>query len=103
MGFRDRSSDFDGLNVAVFGVSFDSPDENRAFREKFDFPFGLLCDTDKSLSVAYGAAADGSAGYPNRITVVVGPDGKVAKVYDKVDPKQHPEQVLTDCRQGFGG
>ena len=68
--------------------------ENRAFREKFDFPYALLCDTDKQLGIACGAAADASAGHPKRITVVIGPDGKVAKVYDAVKPAEHPQQVL---------
>ena len=78
----------------ICGVSFDTVEENRAFRAKFDFPYALLCDTDKQLGVACGAAADASAGYPNRITVVIGPDGDVRRVYDAVKPAEHPRQVL---------
>jgi peroxiredoxin Q/BCP len=77
-------------------VSFDSVDANRRFRAKCDFPFTLLCDTEKALAIAYGAAADANAGAPKRITVVVDPDGKVAKVYPAVKPAEHPRQVLDD-------
>ena len=76
------------------GVSFDSVADNHAFREKFAFPFALLCDTDKQLGVAYGAVADASAGYPGRITVVIGPDAVVRAVYPEVKPAEHPRQVL---------
>ena len=80
----------------IAGVSFDGVDANHRFREKCDFPFTLLCDTDKALAIAYGAAADATAGAPKRITVVVDPDGTVAKVYATVKPAEHPRQVLDD-------
>jgi len=80
----------------VLGVSFDTVDENRAFAEKFQFDYPLLCDTDRKIGVAYGAAADAGAGNARRISVLVGPDGKVARVYAKVDVKAHPDQVLAD-------
>ena len=77
-------------------MSFDGVDANRQFRDKFSFPFSLLCDTDKQLGIAYGAAANADAGTPKRITVVVAPDGNVAKVYDTVKPAEHPAEVLAD-------
>jgi peroxiredoxin len=46
-----------------------------------------------SMSKAYGAATDESA-RPSRISVLVGPDGKVAAVYPKVTPADHPDEVL---------
>jgi peroxiredoxin Q/BCP len=42
--------------VDVLGVSFDSVEENRAFTEKCDFPYALLCDTDRAIGLAYSAA-----------------------------------------------
>ena len=75
----------------------DSPADNLTFKDKFSFPYDLLSDMDKSMSIAYGAAeADSSR--PTRISVLVGPDGKVAAVYPKVDPRadpDHPTEVLT--------
>ena len=72
----------------------DSVAENRAFAEKEGFTFPLLCDTDKRVSIAYGAAADASAAYPRRRTIVVGPDGKIEQIVDKVDVRAHPETLL---------
>ncbi len=77
------------------GISFDSPDANRAFREKFDFPYDLLSDEEKSMSIAYGAA-DAVAPRASRVSVLIGPDGKVVKAYGTVTPADHPDQVLAD-------
>jgi len=82
--------------LTVLGASFDSVDENKAFAEKFDFPYSLLCDTDKSLAIAYGAAADASAKYPNRISYVIGEDGAILLAYPKVKPKKHLDEILRD-------
>ncbi len=51
--------------------------------------------------MAYGACADVGAEYASRITVVVAPDGKVAKVYDSVAPKTHPDEVLAAIVAGL--
>jgi len=79
-------------------VSFDSPAANKAFRDKFDFPYDLLSDTKKSASVAFGAAIDTDAAKPTRVSVLIGPDGTIAKAYAKVTPADHPEQVLADLK-----
>ena len=72
----------------------DSPDDNKAFKEKFNFPYDLLSDMGKSMSTAYGAAKMDSA-RPNRVSVLIAPDGKVAAVYPKVTPADHPNEVLS--------
>lgn len=76
------------------GVSFDSPEDNTKFAQKFDFNFPLVCDTEKSLGVAYGACDDASAGAAKRIGVVIDPEGKIKEYSPKVDAKAYPEQVL---------
>ena len=86
----------------MLGVSFDAPVENKAFREKFDFPFPLLCDTSRELGMAYGACDRADAAHARRITVVVDPGGDVARIYSAVDPKGHPEQVLADLEGSAG-
>ena len=87
-------SKFDAKNTVVCGVSFDSVEANHAFRQKFDFPYSLLCDTEKQLGIACGDAADDGAAYAQRITVLVGPDGNIKQVFDAVKPAEHPEEVL---------
>ena len=87
---------FEERYVQVLGISFDTVDENKAFAEKFQFPFPLLCDTSRSVGLAYGACKDASAQYADRISYLIGPDQKISKAYDKVDPAKHPEEVLAD-------
>ncbi len=82
----------------MLGVSFDSTDANKAFKEKFDFPYDLLSDTDKAASVSFGAATDAGAEKATRVSVLISPDGKIAKVYDTVTPAEHPDQVLADLK-----
>ena len=96
-GFRDNHSDFENKGIVVLGASFDSVEANAAFAKKFDYPFKLLCDTDRKLGLAYGACADTKAGYANRISYLIDEQGKIAKVYSKVNPGEHPKQVLADA------
>lgn len=77
-------------------MSCDSPPANAAFKAKFDFPYDLLCDEDRAVSMAYGAATTPDQGYPARISYLIDPEGKIAKVYETVVPADHPSQVLND-------
>ena len=81
----------------ILGVSFDSVEANAAFAKKFDYPFKLLCDTDRTLGLAYGACADAKAGYAKRMSYLIDEQGKIVKVYPKVNPGDHPKQVLADA------
>ena len=80
----------------IIGASFDSPAKNSAFRDKFDFPYDLLCDEDRSMGMAYGAADAADAPHPARISYLIDPDGRIQQLYTKVDPAAHPDQILTD-------
>jgi peroxiredoxin Q/BCP len=82
--------------VQVLGASFDSVEKNAKFAEKFQFNFPLLCDTDRKIGVAYGAAEDASAGSAKRISYLIGKDGKIRKAYPKVNAAAHPEEILKD-------
>lgn len=92
-GFRDRIQDFQSKNVVILGVSFDTPEDQKAFKDKFDFPYDLLADTDKKMSIAYGAA-DPSSEKPKRISVLIDANGLVEKIFDPVVPAEHPDEVL---------
>ncbi len=93
---RDHADRLDAAGLHVLGISFDSVEENRAFAEKFDFPFRLLCDVDRSVGMAYGAADAPEAGYAKRISYVIGEDGNVLLAYPKVKPDEHLAKVLAD-------
>ena len=79
----------------ILGASFDTVEENRAFAEKFGFPFPLLCDTSRTIGRAYHAEVAGQD-VPKRISYLIGPDGLIVKAYPKVSPANHPGEVLAD-------
>lgn len=56
----------------------------------------LLCDTDRVLGQAYGAAASPDAGNAKRISYLIGPEGNVLRAYGQVNPQRHPNEILTD-------
>lgn len=82
--------------MQILGASFDTQEKNAKFARKFGFDFPLLCDTDRTLGLAYGAAEDASAGSAKRISYLIGKDGTVRKAYPKVNAAAHPEEVLKD-------
>ena len=95
-GFRDHQSYFDENNIRVVGVSFDSIEDNAAFARRHEFGFPLLSDADHAVAIAYGACSDAKARYPDRVSFLIDEHGVVERVYDKVDPRDHPARVLAD-------
>lgn len=83
-------------------MSFDNQDENKAFADKFSFPFSLLCDTERAIGMAYGACDDAKAEYAKRISFLIGPDGTIIKAYGQVAPAKHPGEVLEDLAAQAG-
>ncbi len=80
----------------MLGVSFDTVPDQAVFAQKFGFNFPLLSDANRAVGLAYGAAADVTAQHAKRISYLIGPDGKVKKVYPKVNATTHPEEILAD-------
>jgi peroxiredoxin Q/BCP len=78
----------------VLGISFDTPAENRAFAEKFGYTFPLLCDVERKVGLAYGAARSKSDRYAARYTYVIGPDGRVRAAIDTKDPAAQAGALL---------
>ena len=81
--------------MVVCGASFDDPAANKAFADKFSYPYRLL-SFDKELGKTYGAYDASSGDYARRISYLIGPDRKIVKAYPKVKPAEHPSQVLAD-------
>lgn len=92
-GFRSQYERFESAGVVILGASFDGPAANAAFAKKFDFPFALLCDTDRALGMAYGACDHPDASHAKRITYVIDDKGIIRHVLPKVDPAAHTDQV----------
>src|SRR5450432_2152058 len=97
--FRDGSKAFAKRGAAVVGVSPDKPAAQAKFKQKYDLPFTLLADEDKSAAEAYGVWKEKNM-YGKKVmgiertTFVIGADGKIEKIYSKVKAKGHAEEVL---------
>ena len=97
--FRDAHPDFKKIKTVVLGVSADSQKSHQKFRDKYELTFTLLSDEDKKVVEKYGVWKEKSM-YGRkymgieRTTVIIGPDGKVKKIFPKVKVKGHVEEVL---------
>jgi len=98
---RDAAGRYAKQGVQVLGISADSSKSHRKFADKFQLPFALLADEEKRVIRAYGSWGrkkfmgrefDGIL----RQSFLVDPEGKIAKVYPKVSPEGHAEEVLAD-------
>ncbi|MGO9246835.1 MAG: peroxiredoxin [Verrucomicrobiia bacterium] len=93
-GLRDTFDEFKGLNATILGVSFDSVASHKAFIAKYNLPFVLLADTDKSVAKLYGVADDSSR-VASRVTFVIDKAGKITFVDPKVNPATHAAELRT--------
>jgi thioredoxin-dependent peroxiredoxin len=98
-GFRDALADYDAANVAVLGISPDPVDDVTKFGNKFHLNFPLLADADHTVAEAYGVWQEKSMYGKKymgaaRTTFVIGKDGKIVHVFEKVKPEGHDQEVL---------
>ena len=99
-GIRDDWSAFEQAGAVVLGVSPDSEESHAKFRQKYGLPFTLLADPDHELSEQYGFWVEKN-NYGKkymgveRSTVVIDADGNIARVFRRVKPEEHVQQVLT--------
>lgn len=75
-------------------------EQNAAFGRKNNFNFPLLCDTERSLGIAYGACSEAKARYAQRISILIDEEGRIARIYDSVNPRDHASRVLADLIDG---
>jgi thioredoxin-dependent peroxiredoxin len=97
--FRDSWSKFKRRGIEVFGVSLDSEKKHQKFKEKYSLPFRLLADTDRKLSESFGTYGKkkfmGREYMGNhRMTFLIDETGKIKKIFEKVKPEDHAEEVL---------
>ncbi|HXF04280.1 MAG TPA: thioredoxin-dependent thiol peroxidase [Blastocatellia bacterium] len=103
-GFRDLFPKFQRRKIAIIGISTDSVRSHEKFAEKYDLPFILLADEEKAVVRAYGAWGQKSfmgrtTMGTHRISFLVDPEGRIAKIYDRVKPETHAEEVLRDLEE----
>lgn len=100
---KDVYTDFKRMKVAVLGVSKDTPRSHKKFAEKYSLPFTLLSDPTMEMMDVYGAFVEKkmygkTVRGTNRISYLINPEGKIAKVYPEVDPANHALELLKDIK-----
>ena len=97
--FRDADDVFRKKGIVVLGVSIDDEKSHQKFISKYQLPFDLLADTDKSIVEAYGVWGEKSM-YgkkymgTHRKTFLIDEKGKIVKIFDKVKVAEHADEVL---------
>lgn len=97
--FRDQFAALKAKGAVVLGVSTDGVKSHEKFVEKFKLPFTLLADDDKQIVQAYGVWGEKSFmgrkfHGTHRVTFLIGPDGRIKKIWPKVKPIGHAKEVL---------
>lgn len=101
--FRDSHSAFKKEDIRVFGISKDPVKSHAKFAKKFSLPFPLLADPDKTVLKTYGVLGEkffigryfqGT----HRITYLINPQGKIARIYTKIDTELHAQEILETYR-----
>jgi peroxiredoxin Q/BCP len=100
-GFRDAYADYRQNAVQVLGISPDSVASHAKFRDKFSLPFPLLADEGHGVASAYGVWGPKTLmgrTYEGvlRTTFLIGPDGRLLRIYENVKPDGHSAQILAD-------
>jgi thioredoxin-dependent peroxiredoxin len=97
--FRDEVKSFAKKGAVVVGISPDKPAAQAKFKQKYELPFTLLADEEKAAAKTYGVWKEKNM-YGKKVmgiersTFVIGPDGKIEKIYGKVKAKGHAAEVL---------
>jgi peroxiredoxin Q/BCP len=98
-GVRDRGADYGKAGARVIGVSPDEVGAIDKFAGKYELDFTLLADADHAVAEKYGTWVEKSMYGKKymgvqRATFIIGPNGRIARVFPKVSPKQHDDLVL---------
>lgn len=106
--FRDSFKRVEKIGAVVLGVSPDTAKDQKKFADKFDLPFTLVEDDDKKICNAYGVIQEKNM-YGKKVmgvartTFIIGPDGKIKHIFEKVKPEGHAEQVLEWLKEAQKG
>lgn len=88
----------------VLGISADSVAAQKKFKEKHDLPYSLLADVDKKVVNAFGVLKEKNM-YGRKVmgiertTFLIGPDGRITRIFSKVKPEGHAEEVLASVQK----
>ena len=103
-GFRDSYKQIQKTGAVLLGISPDTPSAQKKFAEKNTLPFTLLADAEKKVAIAFGVLVEKNM-YGRKVmgiartTFIIGPDGKIQHIFEKVKPEGHAEEVLQYVRE----
>ena len=98
--FRDDIAILQSINVKVLGVSVDTSTSHAKFAEKYSLQFPLLADIGGKVARKYDALTKlGPLKLAKRHTFIIGPGGKLAKIYRSVKPSAHSDEIISDIKQ----
>ena len=103
-GFRDQFRKIQSTGAVVLGISRDTPKAQKKFREKYDLPYTLLADVDETVCNQFGVLKEKNM-YGKKVigiertTFLIGPDQRLLKIFPKVKPEGHAEEVLAALKE----
>ncbi len=98
--FRDDLHKLTALGAQVVGISVDDSSSHAEFARKYHLPFPLLADQSAAVAARYGALMNlGFFKIARRYTFLIDPQGRIAKVYQKVETSRHSKEIIEDLKQ----
>lgn len=103
-GFRDTFKKLQAAGAIVFGISRDTPKAQKKFKDKYDLPYPLLADVDEVVCKQFGVLKEKNM-YGKKVmgiertTFLIGPDQKILKIFPKVKPEGHADEVLAAIKE----
>jgi len=97
--FRDNYADISTINCKILGISTDSIESHRHYINKQQLPFPLLSDSKGAMAKLYQSLFKlGPIKFCKRHSFIINPQGNIAKIYWKVTPSQHSQQIIADLK-----
>jgi peroxiredoxin Q/BCP len=96
--FRDNVQPIRSMGAEIVGVSLDSVESHKKFTTKYRLPFPLISDKGKHIATAYGVLKDTKTS-TKRVTFLIDKNGKIAKIFPKVDVTKHTDEVVTALKE----
>ncbi|MBI5889905.1 MAG: peroxiredoxin [Nitrosomonadales bacterium] len=98
--FRDDLHKLTALGAQVVGISVDDSDSHAGFAKKYHLPFPLLADKSAEVAARYGALTDFMViKFAKRYTFLIDPQGRVGKVYMKVETSKHSTEIIEELKK----
>ena len=98
--FRDDLNQIKAIGAQVVGVSVDDSDSHAEFAQKYHLPFPLLADMNGAVAARYGALLNLQLmKFAKRYTFLIDPEGRIAKVYLKVETSRHSKDIIDDLQR----